>query len=88
MRVNLRGGDGRVAEEGLHRADIRAVLQEIRGKGMAQGMRGDLFDNPGKQAIFFYYTLDGAGSETCGRISNFEFRISNFTTLAFHFFFN
>ena len=58
MGVNLRGGNAGVAEQGLDGADVRAVLQEVGGKAMAQRMRGNFFDNAGQAAIFFYNALD------------------------------
>ena len=33
MRVNLRGGDIRVAEQRLQRAQVRPALQQVRGEG-------------------------------------------------------
>ena len=36
MRVDLRGGDVGVAEQFLHGADVVAVLEQVRGEGMAQ----------------------------------------------------
>ena len=34
MGVDLGGGDGRMAKQGLHTADVRAIAQKIRGKGV------------------------------------------------------
>ena len=42
MRVDLRCGDVRMAEHGLHAAQIRAAFHQMRGKGMAQDMRRQL----------------------------------------------
>jgi hypothetical protein len=39
MGVDLGGRDVGVAEELLHRAQIRAVLQEMAGEGMTEHMR-------------------------------------------------
>ena len=41
MGVDLRGRDVGVAEELLHRAQIRAVLQEMAGEGMTEHVRRD-----------------------------------------------
>ena len=38
MRVNLRGGKIGVAEQHLHHAQIGAVVQQMRGEGVAQGV--------------------------------------------------
>ena len=61
VSVNLRGGYAGVAEQGLHSADVRAVLQQVGGKAVAQGVGRNFFYNAGKTAIFFYYALDLAG---------------------------
>jgi lambda repressor-like predicted transcriptional regulator len=39
MRVDHGGGHAAVTEQLLHRADVIASLQQVRGKGMAQRMR-------------------------------------------------
>ena len=54
VSVNLGGGNGGMAEQGLDTADIRAVLQKIRGKAVAQGMGRNFFYNSRQPAIFFY----------------------------------
>ena len=41
MGVDLCGRDVGVAKELLHRAQIRAVLQEMAGEGVAEHMRRD-----------------------------------------------
>ena len=38
--VDLRGGDIRMAEKLLDDAQIRAVVQEVRGEGMAEDVGG------------------------------------------------
>ena len=40
VRVHLGGGEARVAEQLLHRPDVGAPVQEMRGKGMAERVRG------------------------------------------------
>src|SRR5260221_7579542 len=39
VRVDLRGRDRRVAEQLLHGAKIRTVVEQMRGKGVSQGVR-------------------------------------------------
>jgi hypothetical protein len=41
MGVDHGGGDIRVAQQFLHRADIRTACQQMSGKGVAQGVGGD-----------------------------------------------
>lgn len=43
MGVNHRGFDVAVTEEFLDCADIVAVFDEVRGKGMPEGMAGGAF---------------------------------------------
>jgi len=38
VRVNLRGGEIGVAEEHLHDAQVGAVVEQVRGEGVAQGV--------------------------------------------------
>ena len=38
--VDLRGRQITVTEQHLHHAQIRAMIQQVRGEGMTQGMRG------------------------------------------------
>ena len=38
MRVNLRGGKVGVAEEHLDHAQVGAVVEQVRGEGVAQGV--------------------------------------------------
>ena len=42
MRVDLGGGRARVAEDLLHRTQVRAALQEMRRGRMAQPMRAQI----------------------------------------------
>ena len=46
MRVDHRGADIAVAQQFLQRADIRPTFQQLRGKGMPQRVRRDLFRDP------------------------------------------
>ena len=47
MRVDLRGGHAGVPEQFLHGAHVRAALDQVRGKGMAQGVRMEWFGDAG-----------------------------------------
>src|SRR4030065_105299 len=40
-RINLGGGNVRVAEQELHDAQVGAVVQQVRGEGVAQRVRRD-----------------------------------------------
>ena len=44
--VDLGGGDVGVAEHALYRPQVGAVLQQVRGEGVTQGVRGDRFADP------------------------------------------
>ena len=45
VQVNLGRGDGLVAEHHLYGAQIVAAFEQMRGKGMAQGVRRHVFAN-------------------------------------------
>ena len=45
VQVNLGCGDGLVAEHHLYGAQIGAAFEQMRGKGMAQGVRRHVFAN-------------------------------------------
>src|SRR5687767_9547484 len=49
--VDLRGGDIGVAEKELHHAQVGAVVDEVRGEGMAQHMRRKLLAGDGARAV-------------------------------------
>src|SRR6185295_2158803 len=55
--VDLGGRDIRVAEHELDRTDIRAVLNEMCGERMAEGMRRNVL-KPTFRGIFFYETIN------------------------------
>ena len=46
LGVDLGGGDVRVAQHHLERAQIRPVFQQVGRKGVAQGVGGDVLLNP------------------------------------------
>ncbi len=60
MGINLRGGNGRVAEQALHAANVRAVLQQVRGEAVAERVRADFVHNPGQHGVFFDQALNTA----------------------------
>ena len=62
MGINLRSGNAGVSQHGLNTADVRAVLQQVRGEAVAQGVRSNFFNNSGRAAVFFHNPLDLAGS--------------------------
>src|ERR1051325_9080078 len=47
MGVDLRGGEIRMAEHLLHRAEVGATFEEVGGKAVAQGVRRDSLSNSG-----------------------------------------
>ena len=47
MGVNHRGADIRVAQQFLHGANVRAALQQMGHKGVAQGVNQHRLDNAG-----------------------------------------
>ena len=47
VRIDLRGGNVRMAEHFLNGAQIRAVFQQVHGKGMAQRVRRDVLGDAG-----------------------------------------
>ena len=49
MRVDLRRGQARVAQQLLNRAQIRATLEQIGRKGMAHRMRGNVGGDAGER---------------------------------------
>ena len=53
MRVDLRGGHAGVPEQFLHGAHVRAALDQVRGKGMAQGVRMEWFGDAGPLPGYF-----------------------------------
>ena len=47
MGVNLGAGQGRVAQDSLDVAEIGLVPEHVRGHGVAKGVGGDPFLDPG-----------------------------------------
>lgn len=56
--VDHRRGDVLVAEQFLDRADVLAVLEEVGGEGMAQGVTGRSLAESGSQDGFAHGSLD------------------------------
>ncbi len=52
MGVDLGGGDVGMAKHELHGAQVRAMSQEVGGKGVTQHVRGDGFADPGRPRRF------------------------------------
>ena len=40
MSIDFSGGNIGMSEQGLYRSQVRAIGQQMSGKGVAQGMRG------------------------------------------------
>ena len=54
MGIDLRGRDIGVAEQGLHDAQIRAIMQQMAGESVTQHMRADQPGaKPGMRRQFF-----------------------------------
>src|SRR5512136_1327946 len=49
--IDLGGGDVGVAQHHLDGADVRTTLQEVGGKGVAQGVRGNLLADSRSESI-------------------------------------
>jgi hypothetical protein len=60
MGVDHGGGDIRMSQEFLHRADVVACFEQMGGKGMAQGMAARLLIDTGPQGRIFHGFLDQA----------------------------
>src|SRR5919107_180118 len=60
VRVNLRGGEARVAEEFLDVAEVGAAVEEVRGEGVAQGVRADVVDARADFDVLVHHAADRA----------------------------
>lgn len=65
VSVNLGGGYIGMSEHFLHAAQIGAVSEEVRSKGVTQGVRCDLLGDTGLDAVFFDDTLNTPCGEPC-----------------------
>ena len=64
VRVDLRGGDAGVAQERLHRTQVRTTHEEISGEGMPKRVRYHAFVHQASQlGVFFYQPLNTPGRE-------------------------
>ena len=52
-----------MAEEFLHRTDVVAGFEEMRGKGVAKGVRSDVFVDPSQASSFGNGFLQSAGMD-------------------------
>ena len=52
VRVDLGREDGLVSQHFLHDAQVGPVLDEVRGEGVAEGVRGDFLADAGEQRLF------------------------------------
>lgn len=64
VRVYLCRIDACMAQKSLHTANIRAVLQKIGGKTMANSVWRHLFGNAGFDGVFFNDALNRARGES------------------------
>ena len=53
VRVDFRRQNRFVTEHFLHDAQVGAVLDEVRGEGVAEGVRGDFLADACEQRLFF-----------------------------------
>ena len=52
-----------MTKEGLDRAEIRAVVEEMGGKGVTEFVGSDVEGNSGLGEVFFENGVEGAGGE-------------------------
>ena len=69
VRVDLRGGDVRVAEELLHGAEVGTVYEEIGGEAVAQEVRVDVVRDAGLFGARLDEALDSAGRDGADHFS-------------------
>lgn len=62
--VDLGSTDIGVTEQTLDTAEIGSVHEEVSGKGVTEGVGGDMFGNAGDAFVFVDDALDAAGGET------------------------
>lgn len=68
--VNLGGTDIGVTEEGLNRAEIGAVHEEISSKAVTQSVRSDMFGDAGRAGVFFNNTFNATRGNTAKIATN------------------
>src|SRR5687768_18413055 len=60
VRVDLGGGEAGVAEELLYVAEVGAAVEEVRGEGVAQGVRADVVDARADLDVLVHHAADRA----------------------------
>ena len=65
MRIDLGGGDIGVTEHFLDNAQRSAVLQQMAGKGVAQGVRRHIFNNARFLGVFLDDLPEALTAERC-----------------------
>jgi len=63
MGVDHGGADVFVSQQLLHGADVVALLEEVSGEGVAKGVGGNPFGDPGRPGCLTDGLLDAAGVE-------------------------
>src|SRR5690606_30597863 len=58
--VDLRGGERGVPEEVLDAAEVRTALDEVGGRAVPQGVRGDVAGDPGAGRVAVHEGAHGA----------------------------
>ena len=66
--IASRGVDAAMSEEHLNDPDVFAVLQQMRGKAMAEGMGGDSFVDPRQMSCCAADLLNGRRREVAVRL--------------------
>ncbi len=66
MGVDLGGGEIRVTQQHLHNPQVCAVVEQMGGEGVTQGVRGELAVNPGPQGIELDAMPEGLASHHTG----------------------
>jgi hypothetical protein len=61
--VDLGGREGLVAQEFLDAAEVRAVVEEVGGEGVAEGVGGDGGVQADLDEVLVELAADGAGAE-------------------------
>lgn len=62
--VDLRGGEGCVAEEGLDAAEVGTVVEEVGSEGVTQFVGGDVEGDAGESEVLLQEGVDRSRGET------------------------
>ena len=73
--VYLGGGDVGVAEEGLDRAKVGAVGEQVGGKAVADDVGGYFFGNSGFYGPLFYHSFHRTGGKAVGNLESQQINI-------------